>query len=95
LSADGVGVLHVLYDNPDLASLAARVTKTAWRTVKGPFRRIPQMQMNAYPLNDVFRIIHEAGTGPIHVLPTDHAGCLGAILCFRRTRGSGLVARGS
>ena len=95
LADNGVGVLHVLYYNPDMASIAARVTKTAWRTLKRPFRARPQMQMNAYPLNEVFRIIHEAGSGPIQVLPTDHGGCLGAILCFRRLRGSGPGIRDS
>ena len=88
LAANGVGVLHVLYYNPDMASSAARLTKTAWRALKRPFLKRPQMQMNAYPLNEVFRVLQEAGSGPIQMLPTDHGGCLGAILCFRRTRGS-------
>jgi 2-polyprenyl-3-methyl-5-hydroxy-6-metoxy-1,4-benzoquinol methylase len=86
LSDNGVGVLHVLYYNPDLQPFAARVTKAVWRSVMKPFRERPEMQMNAYPLNDVFCIIHEAGGGPIHALPTDHGGCLGAVLCFRRER---------
>jgi SAM-dependent methyltransferase len=84
LDDNGVGVLHVLYYNPDMASTGARLVKTAWRTLKRPFRQRPQMQMNAYPLGEVLRIIHEAGSGPIQMLPTDHGGCLGAILCFRR-----------
>ena len=86
LTENGVGVLHVLYYNPDMASVQARLMKRVWRKLKRPFRRRPQMQMNAYPLNDVFRIIQEAGGGPIQVLPTDHAGCLGAVLCFQRRR---------
>jgi 2-polyprenyl-3-methyl-5-hydroxy-6-metoxy-1,4-benzoquinol methylase len=86
MAADGVGVIHVLYHNPDMSKLPARLTKTAWRKAKRPFRSVPQMQMNAYPLNEVFRIIQEVAGGPIQVLPTDHGGCLGAILCFRRRR---------
>jgi len=86
VSEDGVGVLHVLYYNPDMAALPVRLIKKAWRSAKRPFRRIPQMHMNAYPLNDVFRIIQEAGGRQVHVLPTDHGGCLGAILCFTAGR---------
>jgi len=84
LSENGVGVLHVLYDNPDMNSRPGRWVKTVGRLLKRPFRRIPQMQMNAYPLNEVWRIIQASGIRQIHVLPTDHGGCLGLVLCFRR-----------
>jgi len=84
LSENGVGVLHVLYDNPDMNSRPSRWVKTVGRLLKRPFRRIPQMQMNAYPLNEVWRIIQASGIRQIHVLPTDHGGCLGLVLCFRR-----------
>ena len=87
MTDNGVGVLHVLYYNPDMATLPARLTKTVWRKARRPFRKVPQMQMNAYPLNDVFRIIQESGSPQVHVLPTDHGGCLGAVLCFRRRLG--------
>jgi 2-polyprenyl-3-methyl-5-hydroxy-6-metoxy-1,4-benzoquinol methylase len=86
MTDDGVGVIHVLYYNPDMATLRDRLAKSAWRTARHPFRGVPQMQMNAYPLNDLLRIIQESGSRRIHVLPTDHGGCLGAILCFRRSR---------
>jgi len=84
LNADGIGVMHVLYHNPDMASLSASVLKSMWRWLKRPFRRLPQMQMNAYPLNEVFRLVQEAGVQWIQVLPTDHGGCLGLVLCFRK-----------
>jgi 2-polyprenyl-3-methyl-5-hydroxy-6-metoxy-1,4-benzoquinol methylase len=84
LNANGVGVIHVLYDNPDMASLPASLLKNVWRTLKRPFRRVPQMQMNAYSLNQVYRIIQDSGVRQIHVLPTDHGGCLGLVLCFRK-----------
>jgi ubiquinone/menaquinone biosynthesis C-methylase UbiE len=86
LTQNGVGVIHVLYFNPEMAALPARLVKTAWRSLKRPFRRIPQMEMNAYPLNVVFRILQEAGARQVCVLPTDHRGCLGAVLCFTAGR---------
>jgi hypothetical protein len=92
LADNGVGVLHVLYYNPDMASIAARVTKTAWRNLKRPFRARPQMQMNAYPLNDVFRIIQEVGGGPIQVLPTDHGG-VSARSCVFAGAGTACIRR--
>ena len=84
LAENGVGVIHVLDDNPDMNSYPSRWVKTIVRLLKRPFRRVPQMQMNAYPLNEVWRIIQAAGIRQIHVLPTDHGGCLGLVLCFRR-----------
>jgi 2-polyprenyl-3-methyl-5-hydroxy-6-metoxy-1,4-benzoquinol methylase len=85
LNENGVGVLHLVYDNPDMNSLVDRVLKSAWRWLKRPFQRVPQMQMNAYPLKDVFRLLQGAGIRQIHVLPTDHGGCLGLTLCFQKT----------
>jgi SAM-dependent methyltransferase len=83
LTEGGVGVIHVLYHNPDLASFPANVAKRVWRWLRRPFRRVPQMQMNAYPLNEVFRLVQESGGRRVHVLPTDHGGCLGLVICFR------------
>lgn len=92
LNENGVGVLHVLYDNPDMATLRARLLKNAWRLLKRPFRRVPQMQMNAYPLNEVCRIIQRSGVQQIHLVPTDHAGCLGVVLCFRKISNASYLA---
>ena len=84
LNEDGVGVLHVVYYNPDMASLTARALKSAWRLLKRPFRRVPQMQIYASSMREVFQILQAAGVRQIHVLPTDHGGCLGLVLCFRK-----------
>ncbi len=84
LNPDGVGVVHILYHNPDMATVPVRLMKRVWRWLKRPFRRLPQMQMNAYPLNEVFQMIQEAGVRQMHVLPTDHGGCLGLVICFRK-----------
>jgi 2-polyprenyl-3-methyl-5-hydroxy-6-metoxy-1,4-benzoquinol methylase len=92
LNENGVGVLHVLYHNPDMATLPERLVKKVWRALKRPFRAAPQMQMNAYSLNEVCRIIQRAGVRQIHALPTDHGGCLGVVLCFRRVPGAPYVA---
>jgi hypothetical protein len=81
-----------LYHNPDMASLPARLLKSAWRPLKRPFRRVPQMQMNAYSLNEVCRIIQHSGIRQIHVLPTDHGGCLGLVLCFRKVPNASYLA---
>jgi SAM-dependent methyltransferase len=85
LEDGGVGAVHVLYYNPDMASMPERLIKRAWRALRRPFRRVPQMQMNAYPLNAVCRVIQQAGVRQMHVLPTDHGGCLGVLMCFRKT----------
>ena len=85
LEDGGVGAVHVLYYNPDMASMPERFIKRAWRALRRPFRRVPQMQMNTYALNAVCRIIQQAGVRQMHVLPTDHGGCLGVLLCFRKT----------
>jgi SAM-dependent methyltransferase len=92
LNENGVGVIHVVYDNPDMASLPPRLVKSLWRLLKRPFRRAPQMQMNAYPLNEVYRIIQGSGIRQIHVLPTDHGGCLGLVLCFRKVSNASYLA---
>ncbi len=87
LAPDGVGVLHVLYHNPDMASFPTNLLKVAWRWLRRPFRRVPQMQMNVYLLNEVFRLVQEAGGRRMQVLPTDHGGCLGLVICFRKAPG--------
>ncbi len=88
----GVGVLHVLYFNPDMDSGVPWLLKSAWRRLKRPFRRVPRMQMNAYSLNALFRIIHSAGIRQIHVLTTDHGGCLGVVVCFRKVPNASYLA---
>jgi phosphohistidine phosphatase SixA len=92
LSENGVGVLHVVYHNPDMTSVAERLLKRTWRALKRPFRSLPQMQMNAYSLDDVFQIIQSSGIRQIHVLPTDHGGCLGLVLCFRKVPNASYLA---
>lgn len=85
LNTDGVGVLHVLYRNGDTARPARKWLKHIWRLARRPFLTRPLMQMNPYPLQEVFRIIQDAGIRQMHVLTTDHsAGCLGLVLYFRK-----------
>jgi len=50
------------------------------------------MQMNAYPLEQVFRIVQGAGVRGLHVAFTDHGGCLGVLLCFRKAAGAAYIA---
>lgn len=44
----------------------------------------PEMQMNAYPLNDLFFVLQQAGIAQVHTRFTDHGGELGVFLYFRR-----------
>jgi len=84
LNENGVGAIHVMYYHPGMGVLPIRLMKHTWRMLKRPFSPLPQMQMNAYSLSAVFRVVQDCGIRQIHVLPTDHGGCLGAMLLFRR-----------
>jgi SAM-dependent methyltransferase len=44
----------------------------------------PEMQMNIYPLNELFFVLHRAGVHQMHTVFTDHGGELGVFLFFRR-----------
>jgi len=79
----GVVALHVLYHNPFRRPLPLRI---AHRLI-APFRRRdrpPEIQMNPYPLNRLFKMIHDAGVRRIHAELTNHADHLGAMLFFRK-----------
>jgi 2-polyprenyl-3-methyl-5-hydroxy-6-metoxy-1,4-benzoquinol methylase len=46
--------------------------------------RTPFMQMNDYPLNRIFHRIQMSGVRRMHIEFTDHGGCLGLLLFFRK-----------
>ena len=80
----GVVVLHVLYHNPFRRSPLARLAHRLVAPLRDRYRRVPEIQMNPYPLNTLFKLIQDAGVRRIHAELTNHAGHLGALLFFRK-----------
>jgi len=80
----GVVVLHILYHNPFRRSLLVRVAHRLVAPLRDRLRRVPEIQMNPYPLNALFKLIQDAGVRRIHAELTNHAEHLGALLFFRR-----------
>jgi len=80
----GVVVLHVLYHNPFERSPVAGLAHRLVAPLRDRFRRVPEIQMNPYPLNQLFKLIQDAGVRRIHAELTNHAGHLGALLFFRK-----------
>lgn len=83
----GSVVLHILYHNPFKRSLPVRIGHRMVRPLRR--RRLPEIQMNAYSLNAVFKLIQDSGIGRIHIELTDHGGHLGAMLFFRKSDATG------
>ena len=80
----GVVVLHVLYHNPFRRSPLARLAHRLVAPFRDRYRRVPEIQMNPYRLNPLFKLIQDAGVHHIHAELTNHAGHLGALLFFRK-----------
>jgi SAM-dependent methyltransferase len=85
----GVGVLHLLYHNPFERSWPARIAHSVVRPLRPWLGRSPEIQMHAYSLNAVMKLLHDAGARQLHVELTNHGGHLGATLFFRARRGVG------
>jgi ubiquinone/menaquinone biosynthesis C-methylase UbiE len=80
----GVVVLHVLYHNPFRRSPLAHLAHRLVAPFRDRYRRVPEIQMNPYPLNTVFKLIQDTGVRHIHTELTNHADHLGAMLFFKK-----------
>ena len=80
----GIVVLHVLYHNPFRRSPLARLAHRLVAPLRDRYRRVPEIQMNPYPLNALLKLIQDAGVRHVHAELTNHAGHLGALLFFRK-----------
>jgi len=80
---DGMLAVHVLYHNPFRRSALVAAASRIVRTIR---RRPPAIQMNAYPLDRVFQILHEAGVSQTTIELTNHGGHLGAMIFCRVQR---------
>jgi 2-polyprenyl-3-methyl-5-hydroxy-6-metoxy-1,4-benzoquinol methylase len=80
----GAVVLHVLYENPRRRALPVRIAARALRPFRSLRGRLPEIQMNPYPFNEVLRLLQQGGVRRFHADLTDHAGHLGATLFFRK-----------
>jgi ubiquinone/menaquinone biosynthesis C-methylase UbiE len=83
----GVVLLHVLYHNPFERPQPVRRVRRVARTILRKPRPVPEIEMNPYPLNTVFRIIQRAGVERVSSQLTDHGGHLGMLLLFRKGSG--------
>lgn len=83
---EGVVVLHVLYDSPFRRSWPRQIAARVLRPLRRRRGRPPEIQMNPYPLNAVFRLLQESGVRTLRVDLTDHAGHLGATFLFKKGR---------
>jgi len=63
--------------------IGSRLARLVPRRVSGT----PEMQMNAYDLNSLFLGLQKAGVRRVHVEMTNHRGCYGVLLFFKRSSG--------
>ncbi|HMF11642.1 MAG TPA: class I SAM-dependent methyltransferase [Gemmataceae bacterium] len=54
------------------------------RLLRAHGRRPPEMQMNSYDLNSIFAGLQNAGVRRIHVEFTNHDGCYGVLIFFKK-----------
>ena len=102
LETDGVCVVHFTYakDYPTRrwASFIKRFfpwSRNLINLIRGRNFFAPEMQMNAYDLNQVFSTIQKANVLNCHMTFTNHAGELGIIVGFRKPKTEALVMRHS
>ena len=80
----GVVLLHVLYHNPLRRPWIVQLARRIVRPLRHYRGRPPEIQMNPYPLNPVFKLIQDAGVRRMCIELTNHTGHLGALLCFAK-----------
>ena len=94
LDQGGHGAIHLTYAREkDRATLGVRpfgskATQAIRRRLSALHRRLarrdPEMQMNAYPLNEVLFRLQDAGVQQVHTRFTDHGGHWGVLLLFAK-----------
>jgi 2-polyprenyl-3-methyl-5-hydroxy-6-metoxy-1,4-benzoquinol methylase len=89
IAPGGCGALHVTYATAPGHLAEHGPLGRLVRAVVHPVRRLlkaapPEMQMNAYPLNELFQAIQAAGAGHLLATFTDHGGRHGVQLLFRK-----------
>jgi len=95
IAENGVGMLHLTYDWDatwvrKLANQLRRhvpLIHNVLNVARGwPWSR-PLMQMNSYPLDQVFRLLHDRNCHNTLLRFTNHGGHYGAILLFQKQQG--------
>jgi SAM-dependent methyltransferase len=81
---NGVVVLHALYRHPFLLHPWSRMAAGIRAGLRRLWTRTPEMEMNPYPLDDLLSLVQDAGGQSLHVELTDHGGCRGVILFFKK-----------
>ncbi len=92
LEPGGIGALHYVFLNR--APLHVWMSKWVRKNVpvahgvmnllRGRSWRHPLMQMNAYSLSSLFRVLYETGCESVQSHFTNHDGYIGAVLFFRK-----------
>jgi hypothetical protein len=91
-AADGVVVLHALYRHPFLLRQRSRMAASVRSGLRRLWSRTPEMEMNPYPVNELLSLVQDAGGQSLHVELTDHGGCRGVILFFKKGPGRQPIA---
>lgn len=81
---NGVVVLHMLYHNPFKRPWPVRFAHHIAQPLRHHLGRPPEIQMNPYHLNEVLKLVQDAGVRRMCIEFTNHAGHLGATLCFAK-----------
>ncbi len=92
LTDRGIGVIHLTYGNSRAVWTSIKMFAKRYVPFIGGLYNLfqgrgfnePQMQMNHYDLNRIFSMLQHAGVSDLFVEYTDHGGCLGATLYFRK-----------
>ena len=91
LAMGGVGVMHFTYAHgyalrklSALAKLYVPLITNFHNLLRGKKPNYPQMEMNPYDLNRLFRHVQDGGAENCHIEFSDHGGELGVIIYFRK-----------
>jgi SAM-dependent methyltransferase len=94
LQAGGAGAVHFLYAKQTPSKMLEQwvkahvpFSKYAFNLLRRRRLNTPQMQMYAYDLNRMLRLLQNNGISQVHAELTDHAGELGIILYFIKPKG--------
>ncbi len=91
LAEGGVGVMHFTYAKSFstsrarlFAERAVSAIRRTWRLVRTLSFLAPRMQMNCYSVNLLLAALQARGIADVHCELTNHGGCLGLVLYFKR-----------
>ena len=91
LNPNGIGVMHFVYAHPKSLSRRAFYQARKWLpgaqglgNILSKIPRMPFVQVNAYPVNELLRILQENGCHRAGARFSEHSGYLGVRLMFQK-----------